>query len=115
MDCWIKKIGFKMKSPKNSIMRWLVFLRFFFPELSKTIQILFLLQLVLFFVSKALLFLHLDRLNIDGIQCGLHCCLPTQLQENLQARIPYQQMPCAVLVLSRSFFCGEYCTYLELS
>ena len=49
-----------MKSPKNSIMRWLVFLRVFFPELSKTVQILFLLQLVLFFGSIYLIFSHLN-------------------------------------------------------
>jgi len=66
-----------MKSPKNSIMRWLVFLRFFFPELSKTVQILFLLQLVLFFVSIALIFLHLDRLNFVGYfgLVALVCCM----------------------------------------
>ena len=52
-----------MKSPKNSIMRWLVFLRFFFPELSKTVQILFLLQLVLFFGSIFLIFSHLNFKN----------------------------------------------------
>jgi len=66
-----------MRSPKNSIMRWLVFLRFFFPELSKTVQILFLLQLVLFSVSIALVFLHLDRPNFVGYfsLVALVCCM----------------------------------------
>ena len=77
MDCWNKKIGFKMRNPKNSIMKWLMFLRFFFPELSKTVQILFLLQIVLFFVSIALVFLHLDRLNFVGYfsLVALVCCM----------------------------------------
>ncbi|MBH26045.1 MAG: hypothetical protein CMG72_00525 [Candidatus Marinimicrobia bacterium] len=66
-----------MRSPKNSIMRWLVFLRFFFPELSKTVQILFLLQLILFLVSIVLVFLHLDRLNFVGYfsLVALVCCM----------------------------------------
>ena len=70
-----------MKSPKNSIMRWLVFLRFFFPELSKTVQILFLLQLVLFFGSIFLIFSHLnlDEPRPDFIAyfsfVALVCCM----------------------------------------
>ena len=52
-----------MKNPKNIMMRLLVFLRFFFPELSRLNQILYILQFIFFIVSIALACMHTDRLN----------------------------------------------------
>ena len=53
-----------MKYLKNKFVKWLIFLRFFYPELSKKIQILFLLQFIFFIASIILFFLHIDKLNI---------------------------------------------------
>ena len=53
-----------MKFLKNKFVKWLIFLRFFFPELSKKNQILFLLQFIFFIGSTTLFFLHIDKLNI---------------------------------------------------
>ncbi len=53
-----------MKYIKNKIVKLLIFLRFFFPELSRKYQILFVLQLIFFIASIILGFLHIDKLNI---------------------------------------------------
>ena len=53
-----------MKFFKNKFIKWLIFLRFFYPELSKKIQFLFLLQFIFFITSIVLFFLHIDKLNI---------------------------------------------------
>jgi len=49
---------------KNKIFKWLIFLRFYFPIISKTNKILFILQFGFFISSIVLVILHLDRLNI---------------------------------------------------
>ncbi len=53
-----------MKFLKNKFIKWLIFLRFFFPELSKKNQILFSLQFIFFIASITLFFLHIDKMNI---------------------------------------------------
>jgi hypothetical protein len=53
-----------MKYIKNKIVKLLIFLRFFFPELSRKYQILFVLQFIFFIASIILGFLHIDKLNI---------------------------------------------------
>ena len=53
-----------MKFLRNKIIKWLIFLRFFLPELSKKNQILFCLQFIFFISSIVLFFLHLDKMNI---------------------------------------------------
>ena len=53
-----------MKFLKNKIVKILIFLRFFFPQLSRKHQLLFILQFVFFITSITLGFLHIDRLNI---------------------------------------------------
>ena len=53
-----------MKFLKNKFVKWLIFLRFFFPELSRKNQILFCLQFILFFASIALFFYHIDIIHI---------------------------------------------------
>jgi len=53
-----------MKFVKNKFVKWLIFLRFFFPELSKKNQILFCLQFIFFIASITLVFLHKDKMNI---------------------------------------------------
>ena len=53
-----------MKFFKNKFVKWLIFLRFFFPELSKKNQILFCLQFIFFIASITLFFLHIDKMNI---------------------------------------------------
>tara|TARA_Y100000748_G_C15304986_1_gene413829 strand:+ start:315 stop:551 length:237 start_codon:yes stop_codon:yes gene_type:complete len=53
-----------MKFLKNKFIKWLIFLRFFFPELSRKNQILFFLQFIFFTASITLFFLHLDKMNI---------------------------------------------------
>ncbi len=53
-----------MKFLKNKIVKILIFLRFFFPELSRKHQLLFTLQFIFFIASITLGFLHIDRLNI---------------------------------------------------
>jgi len=49
---------------KNSIMKWLMFLRFFFPELNRYAKLLFALQFIFFSGSIVLAILHIDKLNI---------------------------------------------------
>ena len=61
MACRHKKVNRRMK---NSILKWLVFLRFFFPELKRSIKILFILQFIFFIGSIVLAILHIDKLNI---------------------------------------------------
>ncbi len=53
-----------MKFLKNKFVKLLIFLRFFYPELSNKNKILFLLQFIFFIGSITLFFLHIDRLNI---------------------------------------------------
>ena len=53
-----------MKFLKNKLVKWLIFLRFFFPELSRKNQILFCLQFIFFIASIILFFLHIDKMNI---------------------------------------------------
>jgi len=53
-----------MKFLKNKFVKWLIFLRFFFPELSRKNQILFFLQFIFFVASITLFFLHIDKMNI---------------------------------------------------
>ena len=53
-----------MKFLKNKFVKWLIFLRFFYPELSNKNKILFLFQFIFFIGSITLFFLHIDRLNI---------------------------------------------------
>ena len=53
-----------MKFFKNKLVKWLIFLRFFFPELSRKNQILFCLQFIFFIASITLFFLHIDKMNI---------------------------------------------------
>ena len=53
-----------MKFLKNKFIKWLIFLRFFFPELSIRNQILFCLQFIFFAASITLFFLHIDKMNI---------------------------------------------------
>ena len=63
MDSSGKKAS-AMKFLKNKIIKLVIFLKFFFPELSTTYQILFLLQFIFFIASIVLGFLHIDKLNI---------------------------------------------------
>jgi len=49
---------------KNSIVKWLVFLKFFSPELKRSTKVLFVLQLIFFIGSIVLAILHIDKLNI---------------------------------------------------
>tara|TARA_Y100000782_G_scaffold97312_1_gene109776 strand:+ start:171 stop:407 length:237 start_codon:yes stop_codon:yes gene_type:complete len=53
-----------MKFLKNKFVKWLIFLRFFFPELSRKNQILFCFQFIFFIASITLFFLHIDKMNI---------------------------------------------------
>ena len=61
MACRNKKVD---RGMKNSILKWLVFLRFFFPELKRSTKILFILQFIFFIGSIVLAILHIDKLNI---------------------------------------------------
>mgnify|MGYP001274879214 CR=1 FL=1 len=45
---------------KNSIVKWLVFLRFFFPELDRSSKILFILQFIFFIGSIVLAVIHVE-------------------------------------------------------
>ena len=45
-------------------MKWLMFLRFFFPELNRYTKLLFTLQFIFFIGSIVLAILHMDKLNI---------------------------------------------------
>ena len=49
---------------KNKIMKWLIFLRFFFPELNRYTTLLFILQFIFFIGGIVLAILHIDKLNI---------------------------------------------------
>lgn len=49
---------------KNKIMKWLIFLRFFYPELTNWNKLLFLSQFIFFIGSIVLAILHIDKLNI---------------------------------------------------
>ena len=49
---------------KNKIMKWLIFLRFFFPELNRYTKLLFILQFIFFIGSIVLAILHIYKLNI---------------------------------------------------
>ena len=53
-----------MKFLKNKIIKLVIFLRFFFPELSRKHQLLFILQSLFLITSITLGFLHIDKLNI---------------------------------------------------
>ena len=53
-----------MKFFKNKIIKLVIFLKFFLPELSKKRQLLFTLQFIFFIASITLGFLHIDKLNI---------------------------------------------------
>ena len=53
-----------MKFLKNKIIKLVIFLKFFFPELSSKRQLLFTLQFIFFIASITLGFLHIDKLNI---------------------------------------------------
>jgi len=53
-----------MKFLKNKFVKWLIFLRFFFPELSRKNKILFCFQFIFFIASITLFFLHIDKMNI---------------------------------------------------
>ena len=53
-----------MKFFKNKIIKLVIFLKFFFPELAKKRQLLFMLQFIFFIASITLGFLHIDKLNI---------------------------------------------------
>ena len=53
-----------MKFLKNKFVKWLIFLRFFLPELSRKNQLLFCLQFIFFVASITLFFLHIDKVNI---------------------------------------------------
>ena len=50
---------------KNSIVKWLVFLKFFFPELKRSTKVLFVLQLIFFIGSIVLAILHIDKLKAE--------------------------------------------------
>jgi hypothetical protein len=53
-----------MKFFKNKIIKLAIFLKFFFPELPRKHQLLFILQFIFFIASITLGFLHIDKLNI---------------------------------------------------
>ncbi|MGY8809057.1 MAG: hypothetical protein ACKVLG_03820 [Fidelibacterota bacterium] len=55
---------------KNNILKWLIFLRFFFPELKNSIKVLFVLQFIFFLGSIFLAVLHIDKINI----ASYHVC-----------------------------------------
>ena len=80
-----------MKNPKNIIMQSLVFLRFFFPELSRSNQILYILQFILFITSIALAYLHIgiDRPNFVVYFLGVAviCCMGMQYMQSNSFKI----------------------------
>ena len=63
MACRSKEVSFKMK---NSMLKWLIFLRFFFPELKNSIKGLFVLQFIFLIGSIFVAILHIDQLHIAG-------------------------------------------------
>ena len=80
-----------MKNPKNIIMQSLVFLRFFFPELSKSNKILYILQFILFITSIALAYMHIgiDRPNFVVYFLGVAviCCMGMQYMQSNSFKI----------------------------
>ena len=78
-----------MKNPKNIIMQLLVFLRFFFPELSRSNKILYILQFILFITSITLAYLHIDRLNFVVYFLGVAaiCCMGMQYMQSNSFKI----------------------------
>ena len=80
-----------MKNPKNIIMQSLVFLRFFFPELSRSIQILYILQFILFITSIVLAYMHIgiDRPNFVVYFLGVAviCCMGMQYMQSNSFKI----------------------------
>ena len=80
-----------MKKPKNIIMKLLVFLRFFFPELSRSNKILYILQFILFITSIALAYLHIgiDRPNFVVYFLGVAviCCMGMQYMQSNSFKI----------------------------
>ena len=80
-----------MKNPKNIIMRLLVFLRFFFPELSRSNKILYILQFIFFITSIALAYLHIgiDRPNFVVYFLGVAviCCMGMQYMQSNSFKI----------------------------
>mgnify|MGYP001339619031 CR=1 FL=1 len=78
-----------MRNPKDIIMRLLVFLRFFFPELSRLNQILYLLQFIFFIASIVLACLHIDRLNFVVYFLGVAviCCMGMQYMQSNSFKI----------------------------
>jgi len=49
---------------KNKIFKWLIFLRFYLPEISLQSKILFICQFIFFITSITLFILHIDKINI---------------------------------------------------
>ena len=80
-----------MKNPKNIIMRLLVFLRFFFPELSRSNKILYILQFILFITSITLAYSHIgiDRPNFVVYFLGVAviCCMGMQYMQSNSFKI----------------------------
>ena len=80
-----------MKNPKNIIMQSLVFLRFFFPELSRSNKILYILQFILFITSIALAYMHIgiDRPNFVVYFLGVAaiCCMGMQYMQSNSFKI----------------------------
>ena len=78
-----------MKNPKNIIMQLLVFLRFFFPELSRSNKILYILQFIFFITSIALACLDIDRLNfvIYFLGVAVICCMGMQYMQSNSFKI----------------------------
>ncbi len=80
-----------MKNPKNIIMQLLVFLRFFFPELSRSNKILYILQFILFITSIALAYMHIgiDRPNLVVYFLGVAviCCMGMQYMQSNSFKI----------------------------
>ena len=73
-----------MKNPKNIIMQLLVFLRFFFPELSRSNQILYVLQFIFFIASITLAYLNfvVYFLGVAAI-----CCMGMQYMQSNSFKI----------------------------
>ena len=80
-----------MKKPKNIIMKLLVFLRFFFPELSRSNKILYILQFILFITSIALAYMHIgiDQPNFVVYFLGVAviCCMGMQYMQSNSFKI----------------------------
>ena len=81
-----------MKNPKNIIMQLLVFLRFFFPELSRSNKILYILQFILFITSITLAYIHIvivDRPNfvVYFLGVAVMCCMGMQYMQSNSFKI----------------------------